>query len=86
MEVTLALVLIGMMISRLVRVEGGASRREPGDWRRWRPLDLAIVAGTVLFAAVTVLRFTTMGLTWRVDAGAAEPARPAMTARRSGPV
>jgi hypothetical protein len=60
-EVTVTVVLIGMMIGRLVGIEGGASQRAPGDWRRWRRLDLAIVAGMLVFAAVTVLRFTTMG-------------------------
>lgn len=60
-EVVITLVLIAMMLGRLVRVEGGGSRRAPDDWRRWRTLDLAIVVGTVLFAAVTVFRFTTMG-------------------------
>lgn len=60
-EVAITLVLIAMMLGRLVRVEGGGSRRAQDDWRRWRTLDLAIVVGTLLFAAVTVFRFTTMG-------------------------
>lgn len=60
-EVAVTVVLIGMMIGRLVGIEGRASQRTPGDWRRWRRLDLAIVASMLVFAAVTVLRFTTMG-------------------------